>query len=127
MRSLYFEISAIAGVSERKFYRRITEYHLNIREFSKVSDNQPNLEVLALANDYPFCGEIMLRGFLKGRGFVFNVKRYHLRGSINRVSDIGVQVRKKMRFKRTVYNVEGKIYIWYIDTKHKLIKWYIIV
>ena len=74
------EISAIAGVSERTIYKRMTEYGLKIRDFSKVSDNQLALEVLPLTNDYPFGGKIMLRELLKGRGF--NVKRYHLRGSI---------------------------------------------
>ena len=51
------EISAIAGVSKRTFYRRIAEYDLKIRVFSRVSDNQLDLEVLALTNVYPFCGE----------------------------------------------------------------------
>ena len=87
------EISAIAGVSERTIYRRMTEYDLKIRDFSRVSDNQLDLEVLALTNDYPFCGEIMLRELLKGRGF--NVERYRLRDSIHRVNDFGVQARKK--------------------------------
>ena len=81
------EISAIAGVSERTIYRRMTEYDLKIRDFSKVSDNQLDLEVLALTNDYPFCEEIMLRELLKGRGF--NVERYHLRDSIHRVNGFG--------------------------------------
>ena len=63
------EISAIAGVSERTIYRRMAEYDLKIRDFSRVSDNQLDLEVLALTNDYPFCGEIMLRELLKDRGF----------------------------------------------------------
>ena len=50
------EISAIASVSERSIYRRMTEYDLKIRDFSKVSHNQCGLEVLALTNGYPFCG-----------------------------------------------------------------------
>ena len=79
------EISAIAGVSERTIYRHMTKYDLKIRDFAKVSDNQRDLEVLALTNDYPFCREIMLRELLKGR--VFNVERYCLRDSIHRVND----------------------------------------
>ena len=35
----------------------------------RESDNQLDLEVLALTNDYPFCGKIMLRELLKDRGF----------------------------------------------------------
>ena len=70
-----------------------------------MSDNQLGLEVLALINDYPFCGEIMLRELLKDRGF--NVERYRLRDSIHRVNDFGAQTRKKGRLKRRVYNVKG--------------------
>ena len=71
----------------------MTEYDLKIRDFSKVPDNQLDLEVLALTNDYPFCGEIMLIELLKGRGF--NVERYRLRDSIHRVNGFGAQARKK--------------------------------
>ena len=63
----------------------MTEHDLKIRRFSKVSDNQRDLEVLAHTNDYPFCGEIMLRELLKGRGC--NVERYRLRDSIHRVNN----------------------------------------
>ena len=59
------EISAIAGVSGGTIYRRMTEYDLKVRDFSRVSDNQLDPEVLALRNDYPFCGKIMLRELLK--------------------------------------------------------------
>ena len=100
------EISAIAGVSERSIYRRMTEYDFKIRDFSsRVSDNQLDLEVLAVTNDYHFCGEIVLRELLKDRGF--NVERYRLRDSIHRVNDFGVQERKKGSPKRRVYNVKG--------------------
>ena len=51
------EISAIAGVSERKIYRHTTEYDLKIRDFSRMSDNQLDLDVLALTNDYLFVGK----------------------------------------------------------------------
>ena len=67
------EISAITGVSEKAICRRMTEYDLKIKDFSKVSDNQLDLEVLPLTNDYPFCGEIMLRELVKDRSF--NVER----------------------------------------------------
>ena len=87
------ETSAIAGVSERTIYKRMAEYDLKIRDFSKVSDDQLDLEVLALTNDCPFCGEIMLRELLKGRGF--NVERCRLRDSIHRVNGFGTQARKK--------------------------------
>ena len=87
------EISAIAGVSERTIYKRMTEYDLKIRDFSKVSYNQLDQDVLALSNGYPFSGKIMLREILKGRGFT--IWRFRLRDSIHRVNDFGVLARKK--------------------------------
>ena len=51
------EISATAGVSERKIYRHTTEYDLKIRDFSRMSDNQLDLDVLALTNNYLFVGK----------------------------------------------------------------------
>ena len=119
------EISAIAGVSERTIYRRMTEYDLKIRDFSRVSDNQLDLEVLALTNYYPFCEEIILRELLKGGGF--EVERYRLRDSIHGVNNFGVQAGEKGRLKRRVYNVKGGNHLWHIDTNHKHIKWYIII
>ena len=118
-------ISAIAGVSERAIYRRMAEYDLKIRDLSRVSDNQIDLEVLAFTNGYPFCGEIILTELLKGRGF--NVDRYRLRDSIHHVIDFGVPARKRGRIKRRVFNVKGANHLWRIDTNHKLIKWCIII
>ena len=60
-----------------------------------MSDNQLDPEVLAIANDYPFYGEIVLRELLKDRSF--NVEKYRLRGSSHRVNDVGVQARKTGR------------------------------
>ena len=37
----------------------MAEYDLKIRDLSRVSDNQIDLEVLALTSDHVFCGEIM--------------------------------------------------------------------
>ena len=71
----------------------MTEYDLKIRDFSKVSYNQLDQDVLALSNGYPFSGKIMLREILKGRGFT--IWRFRLRDSIHRVNDFGVLARKK--------------------------------
>ena len=103
----------------------MAEYDLKIRDLSRVSDNQIDLEVLALTSDHVFCGEIMWRELLKDRGF--NVEGYRLRDSIHRVDNFRVQARKKGRLKRRIYNVKGANHLWHIETNHKLIKWYIII
>ena len=49
------EMSNILCVSERTVQRRMVEYGLTIRNFSNISDDQLDFEVLAITNDYPFC------------------------------------------------------------------------
>ena len=51
----------ILCVSEGTGLRRMVAYGLTIRNFSNISDDQLDSDVLALTNDYPFCGETILR------------------------------------------------------------------
>ena len=46
---------------------------------------------------------------------------------MHRISEVGIQSRRKGRFKRRVYNVKGANYLWHIDTNHKLVKWHLII
>ena len=64
------EISNILCVSERAVPRCMVEHDLKIRNFSNVSDDQLDSHVSALTNNYPFCGDTILREFLKGRGII---------------------------------------------------------
>ena len=119
------EMSNTLCVSEGTNLRRMVEYGLKIRDFSNISDDQLDSHVLALTNDYPFCDETILREVLKGRGII--IQRYRFRDSMHRVSEAGIQSRRKGRLKRRVYNVKGANHLWHIDTNHKLVKWYLII
>ena len=119
------EMSNILCVSERTVLRRMVEYGLKTRDFSNISDDQLDSHVLALTNDYPFCGETILRELLKGREII--IQCYRFRDSMHRVSEAGIQSRRKGRLKRRVYNVKGANHLWHIDTNHKLVKWYLII
>ena len=81
--------------------------------------------VLVLTNDYSFCGETILRELFKGREII--IQHYRFRDSMHHVSEAGIQSRRKGRLKRRVYNVKGANHLWYIDTNHKLVKWYLII
>ena len=86
------------------------EYDLKIRDFSKVPDNQRDVEVLALTNDCPLCGVIRLRELLKGRGF--NVERYHLRDSIRVSCTKSVpKALKKIDFQKPVKQVFSQLFV----------------
>ena len=119
------EMSNILCVSEGTGLIRMVEYGLTIRNFSNISDDQLDSDVLALTNDYPFCGETVLRELLKGRGII--IQRYQFRDSMHRVSEVGIQSRRKGRLKRRVYNVKEANHLSHIDANHKLFKWYLII
>ena len=88
------EMSNILCVLERTVLRRMGEYGLKIRDFSNISDDQLDSHVLALTNDYPFCGETILRELLKGREII--IQCYRFRDSMHRVAKL-------------VFSLEGKV------------------
>ena len=85
-------------VPQRTVLRHMLEYGLKIRNFSNISDDKLDSDVLALTNDYPFCRETMLRVLLKGRGIV--IQCYRFRDSTHHVSEVGIQSKRKGRLKR---------------------------
>jgi len=119
------EMAATISVSERTIYRRMTEFNLSTREFSKVEDVELDGMITNIVTDFPCNGEVMLNELLKGRGIY--VQRFRLRDSIHRVDESSVQARKKGRLKRRTYNVIAPNHLWHVDTNHKLVKWYFIV
>ena len=114
------EMSNILCVSKSTVLRRMMEYGLKVKDFSNISDDQLDSHVLALTNNYPFCGETILRELLKGRGII--IQRYRFRDSMHRVSEAGIQSRRKGRLKRRVYNVKRANHLWHIVINHKLVK-----
>ena len=99
------EISKTVCVSERTIYQRMLEYGLKKREFSKITDEQLDTEVLALTKEFPFNSELMLAHLLKGRGLY--VQRFRLRDSIHRVDKDGIEARTRRRLIRRTYNLKG--------------------
>ena len=100
------EMCNILCVSERTVLRRMVQYDLKMRNFSNISDHQLDSDVLALTNDYPFCDETILTELLKERGII--IQHYRFRDSMHRVSEVGIQSRRKGKLKRRVYNVKGE-------------------
>ena len=101
------------------------EYGLKEREFSKITDEQLDTEVLALTKEFSFNGEMILGHVLKGRGLY--VERFRLQDSMHRVEGGGIEARTRRRLKRRIYNVKGPNHLWHIDTNHKLKRWHIII
>ena len=121
---LISEIAKLLGVSESTIYRRMSEFDLHKLSFSVISNDNLDSKVKEMADQFPFCGELILRQLLNHQGVV--VQRSLLRDSIHRVDESGVQNRTKRRLHRRIYNVKGPNHLWHIDTHHKLVRWFFV-
>ena len=122
---LISEIATMLSVSESTIYRRMRSYGLSKHSFSDISDEELDVNVSAIAMEFPFCGETIFKQLLKGKGI--KVPRNRLRDSIHRVDSQGVVSRKKGRLHRRIYNVKGPNHLWHVDTNHKLVRWNFII
>ena len=61
---LISEILKFLSISERTIYRRMSEYGLSKRNFTKISEQDLDAEVLKVTSEFPNCGEVMLREIL---------------------------------------------------------------
>ena len=75
-------ISTMLSVSERTIYRRMSEFGLSKRQFSDITPSQLDTEVKKISQEFPNCGENMVRQIL----FDIDIKvtRMQLRDSIHR-------------------------------------------
>jgi hypothetical protein len=119
------EIANLLAVSERTIYRRMVKYGLSRQTFSILADENLDVHVQKVLNEFPLSGENMVMQILRQTGI--NVQWYRLRESIYRLDSIGVSERKRGRLHRRVYEVMGPNHLWHIDTNHKLVRWRFIV
>ena len=77
------EISTLLSISESTVYRRMRTFGLSKLAFSEISDDDLDRAVNHICQDFPRCGENMLKQILSGKGI--KVQRVRLRDSIHRV------------------------------------------
>ncbi|KAL5017212.1 hypothetical protein ScPMuIL_006801 [Solemya velum] len=118
------DVAALLSVSERIIYRKMQEYGLSKIQFSDIDSDELD-NVLKAIDEFPFCGEKMLRQIL----FQKNVKiqRSRLRDILHRLDPKGIEARSTGRLQKKVYNVQGPNHLWYVDTNHKLVRWNFII
>ena len=119
------EISTLLSISESTVYRRMRTFGLSKLAFSEISDDDLDRAVNHICQDFPRCGENMLKQILSGKGI--KVQRVRLRDSIHRVDSEGVEGRKRGRLHRRVYNVQCPNALWHVDTNHKLVRWNFVI
>ena len=110
------------GVSESTIRRRFREFNLSTRCYTDVSDEQLDVTVSSIKDDFQQSGYRMLTGILKSRGICVPQRR--VLESVRRVDLEGVILRSlKLRtINGRKYKVLGPGALWHIDTNHKLIR-----
>ena len=66
----------------------MVEYGLKIRNFSNISDDQLDPDVLELTNNYPFCSGTILRESLKESAIM--IQRYQFRHIMHCISKVDI-------------------------------------
>ena len=90
------EMSVLLGISPPTVSRRMDEFNLKKINFCDVDENQLDYEIIQLTEEFPYCGELMIREILRQKGF--HVQRYRIRESVHRVCKSNVEARKKEDF-----------------------------
>ncbi|KAJ8303655.1 hypothetical protein KUTeg_018765 [Tegillarca granosa] len=107
------DMSKLLSVSERTIYRRMNRFNIGKRKFTDIDD------------EFPRCGEKMIRQFLSSKGI--KITRSRLREALHRIDNDGIEERSRNRLHRRVYNVTAPNHLWHVDTNHKLIRWNFII
>ena len=119
------DISKLLGVSVRTIYRRMVKYDLSRHSFSLLTDDNLDVHVERIINEFPLCGENMIMQILRQTGI--DVQRYRLRDSMHIIDPVGISERKRSRLHSRVYEVMGPNHLWHIDTNHKLVRWRFVI
>ena len=59
------EMSVLLGISPRTVYRTMDEFDLKKINFSDVDENQLDHEIVQITEEFPHCGEFMIREILR--------------------------------------------------------------
>ena len=116
------QIADILGVSQRTVHRRMSEFGLSISgQYANVTDDYLDQVVRSIQNEYPLCGNRLMRGHLLALGL--RVQQQRIRESQRRVDHDGSMMRRLSTVYRRVYCVSGPKALYHIDGNHKLIRY----
>ena len=115
------KIAGVLGVSLSTIRRRMSEFGLSITSlYSDVTDQELDLLVSQIKEEFPNCGYRLMCGHLLSRGHC--VCQARVRESLNRVDPDGVVIRWSSAIQRRKYSVLAPLSLWHLDGNHKLIK-----
>ena len=87
-------------VSRNAVYKAIREYRIDYQRFSEISQTDIERAVVAVKEQHPNAGEVMIQGHLTSKGV--HVQRDKVRKVIRTVDPEGVEKRKQKPIKRRV-------------------------
>ena len=96
-------------VLQSAVYKAIREYGIDYQRFSEISQNDIERAVIAVKEQHPNAGKVMIQGHLTSKGV--HVQRDKVREAIHTVDPEGVEKRKQKPIKRRVYCVPFPNYI----------------
>lgn len=71
------DASHMLCISESTLYRKMRQYNLSNAVFTDIDNNMLDVVVEKMLTEFPHCGEVMLRGLLKGKGIKVTIF-YHV-------------------------------------------------
>ena len=126
------EISRRLKISRKTIYKWLRENmdihgenDLQRQRFTNISDESLKEEIVAIKQEHPEVGEIMLTGHLRSRNIV--VPRRKLRCIVREVDSAGVAARRTNSIRRRSYYSPAPNYVWHMDGLHKLIRWKFVI
>jgi transposase len=116
-------IASMLGVSLRTIRRWMSESGLSVRNlYSTISDEQLDILVRLIQQNFPNCGHRLMQGHLLQEGH--KVQQHRVRESLIRVDPEGVAIRWACTIPCRTYSVPSPLALWHIDGNHKLIRYY---
>ena len=118
-------IAELLEISRHTLYRRLTEFGINTKKYSTISELELDALVKQVRTEHPNTGEAMLQGLLVHRNI--QVPREKLRAAIHRIDHEGTVGRRSSIISRRVYTTPHPNYMWHVDGNHKMIRWRLVV
>ena len=118
------QIAFILRVSVSTVKRRLKYFSLSVTEtYSKMCDEDLDIKLREILNNFPRTGYRRMMGFLKSEGM--RIQEHRLRQGMHRVDPAGILERsiELTVVNRRKYCVKGTRSLWHIDGNHKLIRY----
>ena len=115
------KIAEVLGVSLSTIRRRMSEFGLSVTAlYSSVTDQELDLLVSQIKDEFPNCGSRLMHGHMLSRGH--RISQARIREALHRVDPEGVAIRWTSAVQRRKYAVSSPLSLWHLDGNHKLIR-----